>query len=72
MLKRKENKGQGWGGQRPNQTGRPQKHGQPTIRRSLRIPVILDQEISEWAESCGLTHSEYIVQLLLKFTKEGL
>ena len=72
MLRRKENKGKGWGGQRPNQNGRPLKHGQATVRRSLRIPAILDQEIREGAESCGLTHSEFIIQLLLKYTREGL
>ena len=72
MLRRKENKGNGWGGKRANQNGRPPKLGQPTIRRSLRIPELLDKDLMEGANKYGLTHSEYVIQLLLKYTKEGL
>ena len=67
MLKRKDKKGRGWGGPRPNQNGAPPKYGEPTIKKTFRIPVSLDNTLKALAEDRGVRQPQLVVEALTEW-----
>ncbi len=59
-------KKKGWGGARPNSGPRP-RHGEPTLRRSIRVPTSLDNKLKAGAKGRGISQAEYTIEILAAY-----
>lgn len=58
-----------WGGKREG-AGGVRKYGQPTVKKSVRIPTNLAEVIARKAKESGISQSEFIVGLIEAYAED--